>query len=92
MGVSLGDAEKHPEKTGNKEMQGAILLSVRAGSPAQRRRLRAGDVILGLAYKRIRRRSDVLRVAAQLVPGSPCHVMVWRAGRTYSFKMFLPAH
>ena len=91
MGVSLGDAEKHPDKTGGKVVQGAILLSVRAGSPAERRHLRAGDVIVGLAYKRIRHKIDALRAAAHLVPGSPFHVMVWRGGRTHSFKMILPA-
>jgi S1-C subfamily serine protease len=87
MGITIDDAAKHVSSMGLKTSLGAVLLSVRPGSPAHARNLRAGDVIVGMLATRVKRAADVHLLARPLKPGQRFHLIVQRESGIFSFYM-----
>lgn len=87
MGIQVEDAAKHVQDLGLKVDSGAVVLSVKPGSAAQRRKIRRGDVIVGLTYKRIKSAADLRRVGRSVRSGQKFHIIVKRGAKLYSFKM-----
>ena len=59
---------------------GAYVGSVRAGSPAERAGVQAGDVVEELSGVPVRSAADVETLAARRRPGQPTSMVVQRAG------------
>lgn len=87
MGITLGEASKHGAAMGLVARSGAVVLSVQRGGAASRRRIRRGDVIMGLATSRVKKVADVVRLGRSLKPGQKFHIVVKRGSRIFSFYM-----
>jgi serine protease Do len=72
--VSEADAEVY----GLPEIRGAEVVSITAGSPAERAGLRIGDVILSLDGKEINLSTDLTTGLAQHQPGERVRLEIWR--------------
>lgn len=82
LGAEVASAAVIARKRGLSLPAGAYVGEVKAGSPAERAGLRAGDVIVRLDGHPVRGASDVARVLAALPQGQPeAELVWWRDGR-----------
>ncbi len=65
-------------------LEGALVGSVYAGSPAARAGLRPGDIVIEVNGARVRQWGDLVNYVADQQPGRPAVFRVWRDGRTLS--------
>ena len=63
------------------EARGALINSVLDGQPAAQAGIKGGDVILAINNKAIEDTEELLRVVAQLRPGSKAEITLWRDGK-----------
>ncbi|HTY98670.1 MAG TPA: DegQ family serine endoprotease [Rhodocyclaceae bacterium] len=68
------------ESFGLKKAEGALVASVEEGSPAAKAGIEPGDVILQFNGKDIEHSNDLPPLVADLSPGSPAKLTVWRQG------------
>jgi glutaredoxin-like YruB-family protein len=81
LGISIADAARIAEKQGSGPTVGAYIGRVKAGSPAEKAGLRAGDVITELGRRPIRTAADVHAVTAAHRPGDRLSLTLERGGR-----------
>jgi hypothetical protein len=88
-GASLGTI---PDRAGPpKGQKGMLLAGVRAGGPADRAGLKAGDVVVRLGGHVVGAVEDVMFVLTQSKPGAHVAVVVMRDGKELSFDVTLEA-
>ncbi len=81
IGVAIDQVTKDvAESIGLGKVQGALVRSVEAGSPADKAGVEAGDIILRFDGKPIDRASDLPRQVGNTKPGSRSTVTVFRRG------------
>ena len=81
LGVRIGPVLKEvAESLGLSKAQGAQVLRVEPGSPAEKAAIQAGDIILKFNGVVIDRPSDLPRMVGVVKPGSKATVTIWRKG------------
>ena len=71
------------------EIRGALVSSVRSGSPAETAKIRAGDIVLSFNGKRIEKMKELPRIVAETEVGSKVSVEVWREGEIKKLTVIL---
>ena len=90
LGVTIQDVDEATAKAlGLDKTAGALVNSVLEGQPADKAGIQSGDVILSINGREIENTAQLLRVVAQIAPGSRTAVIIWRDGqqRTVSLTM-----
>jgi len=62
------------------ETRGALVSSVRPGSPAEAAKIKPGDIVLSFNGKKIGKMKELPRIVAETEVGSKVSVEVWREG------------
>jgi serine protease Do len=69
--------------------EGALVSEVKAGSPAMRAHLKAGDVILAVDGKQVRDSTDLARKIGALPPGASTKLQILRNGAKQTLSVAL---
>lgn len=86
LGVNLSIIDRRTAKTlGMPDTAGALVLSVRTGSPAKQAGLTPGDVIKSINGKKITAPSDVTRAILELKMGATADLEIWRQNKIIKF-------
>jgi serine protease Do len=86
LGVNLSIIDRRTAKTlGMTDTAGALVLSVRTGSPAKQAGLTPGDVIKSINGKKITAPSDVTRAILELKIGATADLEIWRQDKIIKF-------
>ena len=81
IGVEISGLSKEiAESLGLKSAQGAVVVRIEAGSPAEKAGLQVGDVILKFNGVVVDKSSDLPRLVGATKPGSKNTISVWRKG------------
>ena len=78
LGVQVADASKFAQKHGAIPVFGALVGSVKPGSPGERAGLRQGDVITEVDLRPIRNVDDLEQALAGVSPGNRVAIAVSR--------------
>ena len=70
---------------------GALVNSVEKGGPADKAGIESGDVILKFNGKEIACSSELPPLVADLAPGTPAKLEIWRKGKTKEISLSLGA-
>ena len=90
LGVGIGDVSKEvAESLGLGKPQGALVINVEAGSPADKAGIEAGDIILKFDGKKIEKSSDLPRAVGGTKPGTASTVTVFRRGSTKDYPIMV---
>ena len=90
LGVKIRQVtEEVADSVGLGKDRGAFVEDVTAGSPAQKSRFQAGDVILSFNGKPIEEMHFLPRIVAETKIGSTVPVVVWREGKEITVKVTL---
>jgi serine protease Do len=82
LGVTIQNVDEAAAKAlGLDKTAGALVSSVLEGQPAGKAGIQSGDVILAINDREIENTEHLLRVVAQLTPGSRASVVIWRDGQ-----------
>ncbi|MDD9876164.1 MAG: DegQ family serine endoprotease [Magnetovibrio sp.] len=88
LGVHIqGVTEEIAETLGLKKAQGALVASVIKGSPAEKAKIKAGDVILSFDGKQVDEMRALPRIVAETPVGRAAKVEVWRDGAITNLKV-----
>jgi len=71
------------------ESRGALVSSVKEGSPAEKAKILAGDIVLSFDGKTINKMRELPRVVAETKVGSIVNVEIWREGKQIDLKVVL---
>jgi serine protease Do len=74
---------------GMQNPEGALVAEVKAGSPAMRANLKAGDVILNVNGKQVTDATDLVRKIGALAPGADAKLEILRDGAKQSLTVTL---
>jgi serine protease Do len=90
IGVQIGDVTKEVADSLNlSKAQGALVVRVEPGSPAEKGGVQAGDIILKFNGAAIEAAGDLRRLAGNTKPGTRITVTVWRKGATRDLTVVL---
>ena len=90
MGVAIQDVSKDQADTlGLSKPQGALVMGVEKGGPADKAGLRVGDVVLRFDNKSVATSSDLPRLVGQSRPGTRVPIHVWRDKKSWDFSVLL---
>ncbi|MEM0953990.1 MAG: Do family serine endopeptidase [Pseudomonadota bacterium] len=88
LGVSIQDVDKVlAESLGLDRPQGALVVEVQPGGPADRGELKSGDVIINFDGKDILTSSDLPHVVGLVRPGSKAKVVLVRDGKRKTMRV-----
>lgn len=83
IGVQIQDVNQALANSfGLPKPQGALISGVEPGSPAEKAKLRSGDVVLGVNGKQISQLSDLSGAISATKPGDNARLQVWRDGKS----------
>ncbi|MBY0574949.1 MAG: DegQ family serine endoprotease [Undibacterium sp.] len=83
LGVSIDDVnEETAQALGLSKAQGASIVNVSPGGPAEKAGVQAGDIIIKVNGVAIEKRTDLPRLIGALKPGNKATITVWRKGST----------
>jgi len=81
--------EELADSLGLDQAQGALVASITAGGPAEKAKIKVGDVILRFDGKPIQEMRTLPRVVAETAVGKSVEVVVWRLGKEVKLKASL---
>ncbi|MBK8895272.1 MAG: DegQ family serine endoprotease [Propionivibrio sp.] len=88
LGISIQElSQSLAESFGIKKAGGALISSVENGSPAAKAGLEPGDVILAINGKEISSSSELPPLVADIRPGEPAKLQVWRKGSSRDIEV-----
>ena len=67
----------------------AFIRKVVKNSPADKAGMRPGDVILAIDNQKIKNSKQLLRIIAQLKPGTSTNIFIRRGKRQFTVKVFV---
>lgn len=70
-------------------VEGAVIMAVRQGAPAERAGMKTYDVVTELAGREIRSARELHNFTATLLPGSRARCLVWRDGEEIELQITL---
>jgi serine protease Do len=81
IGVQIGEVSKDvADSIGLQKAQGALVVRIEAGTPAEKAGLQDGDVILKFNGQAVEKSTDLPRIVGATKPGSKATMTVWRKG------------
>ncbi|MFZ6847470.1 DegQ family serine endoprotease [Undibacterium sp. RuRC25W] len=81
IGVQIGEVSKEvAESIGLAKAEGAAVVRIEPGSPAEKAGIQDGDVILKFNGQAISKSSDLPRIVGAIKPGSKAVITIWRKG------------
>ena len=81
IGVQIGEVSKDvADSIGLQKAQGALVVRIESGTPAEKAGLLDGDVILKFNGQSIEKSTDLPRIVGSTKPGSKATMTVWRKG------------
>jgi serine protease Do len=81
LGVQIQDINQSlAQSFGMPKVQGALISTVEADSPAAKAGLKSGDVVLAVNGKEISRLSELPAAIAAIKPGTQARLEIWRDG------------
>ncbi len=90
LGVTLDDVTKDvADGLGLGKPQGAVVINVAADTPAAKAGLQEGDIVLRVDGRVIENRAELVRLIANIRPGTKVTLQVWRAGKTRDVQLTL---
>lgn len=90
IGVQIGEVTKDvAESLGLSKAQGALVQRVEPGSPAEKGKLQAGDIILKYNGIAIERLSDLPRMVGNTKPGTRVPLTIWRKGASRELTLLI---
>ncbi|MDR2075380.1 MAG: DegQ family serine endoprotease [Desulfovibrio sp.] len=88
LGVTIQNVDEATAKAlGLDKAAGALVNSVLEGQPAEKAGIQSGDVILAINGREIEDTEHLLRVVAQLAPGSRAALILWREGQRQTVSL-----
>ncbi len=88
IGVMIGEVQKEvADALGLSDTSGALVSNVEQNSPAEKAGIASGDVITSFNGEKIKKWSDLPRLAGQTKPGVSADIEVWRRGKVESLKI-----
>jgi serine protease Do len=83
LGVMIQEVNQQLADTfGLEKPAGALVSSVEDGSPAEKAGIEVGDIILKFNGREVGSSSELPSMVADVAPGTPATVTVWRKGKT----------
>ena len=81
IGVQIGEVSKEvAESIGLSKAEGAAVVRIEPGSPAEKAGILDGDVILKFNGQSVSKSTDLPRIVGSFKPGSKAVVTIWRKG------------
>ncbi len=74
----LAESFQLPKTSAQAQHKGVVITGVLQNGPAAKAGIRPGDVIIKIATKPVMSVSDLLALVANLKPGAPTEVLIWR--------------
>ncbi len=88
LGIAIQEMNQSlAESFGMSKPTGALVSSVENGSPAAKAGLEPGDVILSLNGKEVSSSKELPLLVADIRPGEPAKLQVWRKGKTREIEV-----
>lgn len=88
LGISIQEVNQSlAESFGLGKPAGALVSSVENGGPAAKAGLEPGDVILSLNGKEVQSSSELPPLVANIRPGEPARLQVWRKGASREIEV-----
>ena len=88
LGISIQEVNQSlAESFGLGKPTGALVSSVENGGPAAKAGLEPGDVILSLNGKEVQSSSELPPLVANIRPGEPARLQVWRKGKSREIEV-----
>lgn len=84
LGIGVRDARPYAEALDLPDSEGAFVLSVQDGGPADDAGLRPYDVVLRVNDTKIEDASDLVSTISQFSPGTEVELSIWRDNETIS--------
>ncbi len=75
------------QRAGRNDVNGALVVDVMRGGPADRGGVRRGDIVLSVNSTNIINYGDLVEILGETPIGSTIGITVWRAGRTVSLSI-----
>ncbi len=90
IGVGINDIDENTAKALQlKNTNGALIVSVMKNEPADKAGMKAGDVVVQVADKKVNNSSELLKAIASHAPGEKIEVLVIRNGDTKKLNIVL---
>ncbi len=92
IGVQVGEVAEETAKALNvPNKQGALVVRVESGSPAEKAGLEAGDIIVKFNEQPIEKIAELPRLVGDTPPGTTVRLSVWRKGKIQSLPITVSA-
>ncbi|WP_031596135.1 Do family serine endopeptidase [Ferrovum myxofaciens] len=90
LGVVIQEVSKElADSFGLPKAEGALVVSVQKGSPAERAGIQPGDIILRFDGKTVNNQTDLPRIVSSVKSGSGVSAVIWRKGAERSLQVLV---
>jgi Do/DeqQ family serine protease len=90
LGVNIQDLDSETAREiGLPNAEGVYITRVAANGAAQDGGLKAGDVVMGINYTRVKRTSELQEYVGRFRPGDEVSIEYWRNGKKYRTRVTL---
>ena len=89
VGIQLADFPTAVDLNSSKNISRAFIRKVVKDAPADKAGIRPGDFILAIDDQKIKSSKQILRIIAQLKPGTSTNIFIRRGKRQFTVKVFI---
>ena len=89
VGIQLADFPTAVDLNSSKNISRAFIRKVVKDAPADKAGMRPGDFILAIDDQKIKSSKQLLRIIAQLKPGTSTNIFIRRGKRQFTVKVFI---